>query len=288
MYHIQIILYNSIDFLSRLIAGLNVITQEGGLCVHFLENSEEDSLSFLKKQKSGFQYTYDNEKTNFGFGRGHNFLFNKYQKDYKGYFIILNPDIIPFFDFINKFEEFIKNLKNNKWGIIELTQFPEEHPKDYDREFNTEYASGAACVIKVSAFKKVKGFDNNIFMYAEDVDLSWRIKEEGFSILHCPDSFIAHTVGGSSKTYEQNQINDVSDFQQTHMFAGNLYLRFKFFGNKELHYYQNLIKTRPFYNQALNQFNDMKERLTKRELDRFRKYKSPKLYPDTNYGRHRW
>lgn len=287
-HHIQIVLYNSVKSLRYLVGALNIIPQKGSLIkVHFLENSEEDSAAAIKHLTPKFQYTYEKAPENLGFGRAHNYLFKRHHKEYGSDFIITNPDTMPFFDFVDELEKF-KRSTYLKWGIIELTQFPNEHPKDFDQLLRTEWASGAACVIKTQFFKEENGFDENIFMYGEDVDFSWRIRERGYVILHCPLSRIAHVIGESTRSEHESTSAENSPFQDIFMNAGNLYLRYKYFGTKKVQDYQRLIKGSPNFPAILEQFAQMSNSLTQEELSRFRTFKIPHIYDDQNYAKHRW
>jgi GT2 family glycosyltransferase len=42
----------------------------------------------------------------------------------------------------------------------------------------------------------VGGFDPNIFMYLEDVELSWRVRSAGFSVRLAPGALFGHSVLG--------------------------------------------------------------------------------------------
>ena len=78
-------------------------------------------------------------------------------------------------------------------GMWELRQFPFEHPKYYNPiTLETTWCSGAAFVIRRKIFEAVGGFDRNFFMYAEDVDLSWRVRAAGYTIIYCPNALIRH------------------------------------------------------------------------------------------------
>lgn len=59
--------------------------------------------------------------------------------------------------------------------------------------------SGAYLLISKKAFSKLNGFDENIFMYLEDIDLGKRANELGMKVVFCPHSIIWHIGGASSK-----------------------------------------------------------------------------------------
>lgn len=52
--------------------------------------------------------------------------------------------------------------------------------------------SGAAVMFRSAALRVVGLFDDTIFAYHEDVDLSWRLKLAGFRIVLAPESVIRH------------------------------------------------------------------------------------------------
>lgn len=57
---------------------------------------------------------------------------------------------------------------------------------------------GAAIFIKKEIFIRVGGFDERIFLYHEDDDLSLRLKNEIGPLIYCPDTSIIHIGGNSS------------------------------------------------------------------------------------------
>jgi GT2 family glycosyltransferase len=58
--------------------------------------------------------------------------------------------------------------------------------------------SGACLLVKREVFDKVGGFSPDFFMYAEDVDLSHRVKHTGHRNYYVPTAAIIHFGGGSS------------------------------------------------------------------------------------------
>lgn len=54
-------------------------------------------------------------------------------------------------------------------------------------------------LVDVNSFRKLNGFDENYFMYLEDVDLCKRALEMKMKIVYCPHSVIKHIGGASSQ-----------------------------------------------------------------------------------------
>jgi N-acetylglucosaminyl-diphospho-decaprenol L-rhamnosyltransferase len=65
--------------------------------------------------------------------------------------------------------------------------------------------TGCCLMIPRRVYEKTGGFDENFFMYAEETDLCWRMRNEG-KLLFCPDAQIIHLVGESAKKAESNRL----------------------------------------------------------------------------------
>ncbi len=67
------------------------------------------------------------------------------------------------------------------------------------------YLSGAALIVRASAFFKAGMFDESLFIYHDDVELCWRLLALGWRIALAPDCFAFHwgsaTHGKDSPTY---------------------------------------------------------------------------------------
>jgi GT2 family glycosyltransferase len=111
------------------------------------------------------------------------------------------------------------------FGAWEFRQFPYEHPKIYNPVTGEiSWASGAALIVKRNIFDLLGGFDTNFYMYTDDVDISWRIRLEGYKIKYLPQCIVYH--------YSYQSFNDVKPLQYYYGIINNLQLRFKF-GNKQ-------------------------------------------------------
>jgi hypothetical protein len=64
------------------------------------------------------------------------------------------------------------------------------------------YAPGAPCFVKLSVFYEVGGFDESFYLFAEDVDLSWRVRLKGYNVIYVNKAYVLHhvsaTIGGFS------------------------------------------------------------------------------------------
>lgn len=67
-----------------------------------------------------------------------------------------------------------------------------------------DFPAGAALLIRMNAFADVDGFDESFFMYSEETDLCYRIRERGWRIVFCPEAVFRH-VGGASTAQAADQ-----------------------------------------------------------------------------------
>ena len=130
---------------------------------------------------------------NLGFGRANNQLMARAFSDPRvSWFLCVNPDGILHVDLI---DEMIKCAEQHPGSVVEARQFPEEHPKPYDPQTGlTTWASGACMLIPRKVYEVIGGFDENFFMYMEDVDFSWRARSAGFHIRVAPRALFGHSV----------------------------------------------------------------------------------------------
>jgi len=130
---------------------------------------------------------------NIGFGKAHNYLMKDAFKCDADVYIAVNPDgaFHP-----NSIDALVKmSIAENGRALIEASQFPSEHPKQFDPfSFETQWVSGACMLIPKTIYKEIGGFDENFFMYCEDVDLSWRALANGFVLRICPTALFMHSV----------------------------------------------------------------------------------------------
>ena len=67
------------------------------------------------------------------------------------------------------------------------------------RDGHIDWVSGACVLVRREAFQRVGGFDERYFMFAEDMDLCWRLQRSGYEIGHEHDAVITHIEGVSRR-----------------------------------------------------------------------------------------
>lgn len=68
----------------------------------------------------------------------------------------------------------------------------------YDRAREVGWAHGAFLLIRRSAFEEVGGFDAGQWMYAEDIDLQWRLRRAGWKVTYEPAAQARHEVSAAA------------------------------------------------------------------------------------------
>jgi len=64
--------------------------------------------------------------------------------------------------------------------------------KNFNQIHEIDSPSGAFYLTRKEIFEEISGFDKDFFMYGEDLDLSWRIKEKGYKIIFYPFEKATH------------------------------------------------------------------------------------------------
>jgi N-acetylglucosaminyl-diphospho-decaprenol L-rhamnosyltransferase len=68
---------------------------------------------------------------------------------------------------------------------------------DAGAESEVDYAMGAFLMFRRAGFDAVGGFDPRQWMYAEDMDVSWRLRRAGWTTVYVPQATVRH-VGGAA------------------------------------------------------------------------------------------
>lgn len=103
----------------------------------------------------------------------------------------------------------------------EFRQKPYEHPKLYHpATLETRWSSSACILFRRSALERVGGYEERIFMYGEDVELSYRLRDHGYRLRYCPKAVCWHY------SYEhEGQLKPLQFFGST---LANFFIRLRY------------------------------------------------------------
>ena len=193
-------------------------------------NSTDGSKEYLPAKFNYVKFIFNNE--NLGFAKASNLGFRNSSGKY---ILFLNPDTIiadtSLTDCISFFQthpdagavgvrmldgkgRFLRESKRGEptpatsfyklFGLASLFPGSGTFAKYYqghlpEKENNpVEVLSGAFMMIRREVFEKVNGFDEDFFMYGEDIDLSIRINRSGYKNYYLGSTSITHLKGGST------------------------------------------------------------------------------------------
>lgn len=216
--------YNSEKWIERCFSSLR--RSAGGLKeVHIfvVDNGSADrTLEKLYQEKEklrGLAGSFEiiEAKKNLGFGKANNLGFAKGSSGLVCFFN-MDTEVLP--DTLPEIRRAAEEAPETA-AMWELRQFPYEHPKIYDPvTMEASWSSGAAFAVRRTVFARAGGFDEKLFLYAEDVDLSWRIRALGYQIRYVPRAAIFH--------YSYEKAGAVKPDQHVYGVVNNLMLRYRF------------------------------------------------------------
>ncbi|HEY9886078.1 MAG TPA: glycosyltransferase [Vampirovibrionales bacterium] len=212
---------NDISLLKRTIE--SVLACKTVQKLYIVDNSPTQALkSFCSKSR--IEYIFNNE--NLGFGKAHNIaITNSIQNSFK-YHLVLNPDVhfgsevlAEIYNFMEGAEDvaqlmpkviypngqlqylckllpsplnlFARRFIGNSKFAQKLDEEYELRASGYNKTMNIPYLSGCFMFLRNSALKEVGLFDENIFMYIEDCDLTRRLHRK-YKTLFWPEVQITH------------------------------------------------------------------------------------------------
>lgn len=211
---VQIVNYKTKDFLKNCIDSVASNCEQAGVSykILILDNNSGDNLEDLEKDYVGDKVEFFYSQKNGGFGAGQNLLAAKTDSKY---ILALNPDTTMVEGAIRKLFDFMEartdvglcgprvtdahfwSHKRYFWPqIFKIKHFFERFfkikilKKINILEFNP--ILGVAMFFRRSAFEKVGGFDENLFLYFEDGDICNSLKKAGYKIFFIYDAVVNH------------------------------------------------------------------------------------------------
>ena len=133
---------------------------------------------------------------------------------------------------VHSFDYYI-NFRQNFVGLWLYLLTSSKHTPNPKKEYNVpiavDFVYGCFMMFRRSAFAQVGGFDPNIFLYYEEMDVCWRLKKAGYQSIFYPQAKFKHVGGGSSSQVNTHFERVVSTLYMLRKNEGYLrYAAFKF------------------------------------------------------------
>ncbi|NDP26711.1 MAG: glycosyltransferase family 2 protein [Flavobacterium sp.] len=226
---IIILNYNVRYFLELCVHSVqNAIQNSDAEIIVIDNNSQDDSCSMMKQRFPNVKLIENKE--NLGFPKGNNIGVEIAKGEY---ICILNPDTVVSEDTFTKVLAFAKNqedlgiigvklidgtgnfLPESKRGIptpfvafTKITGLYKIFPKTFGKYYaqylsanetgKVEILVGAFMLMKRDLYTEIGGFDENCFMYSDDIDLSYMVLQKGKSNFYFHETSVIHYKGEST------------------------------------------------------------------------------------------
>jgi GT2 family glycosyltransferase len=126
---------------------------------------------------------------NVGFGRGHN---ANLARAASPWMLVTNVDLEFEADTLTVLLDRARGA-DPRVASWECRQKPYEHPKHYHPVTGETLWSSSACVLlRVQAMREVGGYEPALFLYGEDVELSYRLRDHGWLLHYVPRASVWH------------------------------------------------------------------------------------------------
>lgn len=250
---VVILNYNGEKFLEEFLP--TVIEHSKNATVYVADNcSTDNSVDFLKQNFPDVRLIINTE--NGGFAKGYNDALKHVQADY---YVLLNSDIEVTANWIQPCVDLLESDKSiaglqpkiiahhdkTKFehagaagGYLDNDFFPfcqgrifdevETDTGQYSLSHEVFWASGACLFMRAELYHELGGLDESFFAHMEEIDLCWRIKQQGHKIYYCADATVYH-VGGGTLNYNSPKKTFLnfrnSLYMITKNYDGNLFFK---------------------------------------------------------------
>ena len=229
---IIIVNYNVKEFLQNLIHSIEKASTNLTKEIIIIDNASDDgSVDFIKEKFPQIKLIAN--QTNLGFGKANNIGLKQAAGKY---ILLINPDTLVAEDTFEKMIQFFESNKNiglagckilNPDGTLQLAcrrSFPGPWTSftkvtglsnlfpnskifarynltylDENKSYEVDAISGSFMMMRKEVYGKVGGFDEQFFMYGEDLDLCYRIQKAGYKVFYVHSTQIIHYKGESTK-----------------------------------------------------------------------------------------
>jgi len=113
---------------------------------------------------------------------------------------LMNPDgsfQSSYASFPTWFSELVNVAGLSRW--VDGSHIRSSKPADSTQPHSVDWVSGACLLALRKAIEEVGLLDEEYFMYGEEMDWCYRMKQRGWRVSHLPEAQVIHLVGQSSK-----------------------------------------------------------------------------------------
>jgi len=208
MIAIVIVAHNSRDDLFESISSI-IKNDFQNYKIIVVDNASTDGTYDLVKKRFRKIELIKNKNT--GYAGGNNLGIKRAIKLKSDYILVLNPDTILDKNCLRSLDESKQEdtiiqplilldktrLVNTTGSYLNFLGFSycnnyKKPANQFHKKQEIALASGAASLISVKILKKIGLFDEDFFMYHEDIDLFWRARANGYKILFVPEAKVFH------------------------------------------------------------------------------------------------
>lgn len=214
--------WNSYEHTANCIASLQNVTP-ANFDVIVVDNGSSDGSGTMLKQNFA-HIKYIQAPTNLGFAGGNNKGFEYAIAHGYEYSLMLNNDTFVepnFLELLTNYMDAHKNVgaiqpkiffNNNRqkiWngGSYFLSWLGWTYSKNYMRTAGpaqnnfaeVDWITGCALLVRTSIVQQIGALNDHFFIYYEDVDFSFRIRQAGYKLIFHPQSVIYHIAGMANK-----------------------------------------------------------------------------------------
>lgn len=236
---IIIVNYNTYSLLENCIKSIYQFTKEISFEIIVIDNASKDNSATLIKENFSKVILIESDE-NLGFGKANNLGIKRSNGDFV---FLLNSDTLLVSNAVFILSDFLaKNPMvgicggnlfngNNQPTLSYLPNMPDLiedidyylfgwkiRKSKYKKNFNFNhslhpifikgYISGADMMIRKQVLKEVGLFDPDFFLYYEETELTYRIKNKGYLVASVPQSKIIH-LQGSSEQIKENTLREM-------------------------------------------------------------------------------
>ncbi len=227
---ILIVNWNSKDYLRKCLMSIRATCTDGTPQIIVVDGGSYDGCAeMLALEYPEVEFIQSPE--NIGFGGSNNLGFGKVTGEA---LLLLNPDTELRPGAVQVLMESLQQLPNagligarllNSDGSLQLTsvhrlptvwnvvvdsewvrrRWWRQHAREPSAKvLEVEGVSGACMMLHAATFRRLGGFDPRYFMYAEDMDLCFKVRRSGLKIYHAPQALVLHHGGGCTHTQLSN------------------------------------------------------------------------------------